>query len=210
MRLRFALPSLCLLLVACGSAPTKFVAQDSDAGSQSSEVAQQEPWVAPIERADERVTKKPFGIFVTPEDSPVQPEKFTGYHTGTDFELLAGEREHDVVVRAACAGPLILKLSVKGYGGVAIQQCTLNGEPVTALYGHLALSSIQAAFKQNLSPGEQIGTLGTGFGTETDGERPHLHFAIHHGAAVELKGYVQTKEELDGWVDAATVPGVTL
>ncbi|MDO8468776.1 MAG: M23 family metallopeptidase [Candidatus Peribacter sp.] len=210
MRLRFILLGLCLLLAACGSAPVEPIQQDDAEGSQSSMTEEQEIWKDPIDRADERVTKKPFGIFITTEDSPVQPEKFTGYHTGTDFELLPGEAEQDVVVRAACAGPLILKLSVKGYGGVAIQQCTLNGSPVTVLYGHMALSSIQAAFKQDLSPGEQIGTLGTGFSKETDNERAHLHFAIHRGAAVELKGYVQTKEELDGWMDAATVLGLTL
>src|SRR4030067_1140465 len=40
----------------------------------------------PINRADERVTKKPFGIFITPQNSPIQPEKFSGFHTGADFE----------------------------------------------------------------------------------------------------------------------------
>jgi hypothetical protein len=30
--------------------------------------------------------KKPFGIYITPENSPVQPENFTGYHTGIDVE----------------------------------------------------------------------------------------------------------------------------
>ena len=34
---------------------------------------------SPLDRAGERVTKKPFGKFVTPQNSPVQPEKFYGY-----------------------------------------------------------------------------------------------------------------------------------
>ncbi|ALM09558.1 MAG TPA: hypothetical protein DEB30_02085 [Candidatus Peribacter riflensis] len=210
MRLRFALLGLCFLLAACESAPTKPVAQDDSDGSQSFVTEEQKIWNDPIDRADERVTKKPFSIFITPADSPVQPEKFKGYHTGTDFELNPGETEHDVAVRAACIGRVIYRQWVKGYGGVVIQRCTLNGSPVTVLYGHLSLASVDAKIEQELAAGERIGVLGTGFSTETDGERPHLHFAIHRGADRELEGYVQTKEELDGWVDAATVPGVTV
>ncbi|MGE5392302.1 MAG: hypothetical protein ACM3NH_00970 [Candidatus Saccharibacteria bacterium] len=39
----------------------------------------------PLADWQERVTKKPFGIFVSPGHSPVDPERFRGYHTGTDF-----------------------------------------------------------------------------------------------------------------------------
>ncbi len=169
-----------------------------------------EAWTAPLDRAGTRVTKKPFGILITPADSPVQPERFSGYHTAADFELKPGEDPHAVTVRAACSGDVISRQWVKGYGGVVVQRCTLNGEPVTALYGHLSLASVEAQLKQVLSPGERIGTLGTGFSDETDGERPHLHFAIHRGAAVELKGYVQTQGELDGWVDPMAVLGLPL
>ncbi|MDD5102799.1 MAG: M23 family metallopeptidase [Candidatus Peribacteraceae bacterium] len=209
MRLRFALFGMCLLLAACGSAPAIPAPQHSSAGSKAPEVVKQNTWIAPLDHANERVTKKPFGIFITPQNSPVQPEKFTGYHTGTDFELLPGETEHDVIVRAACAGAVIFKNQVSGYGGVVVQHCTVNDQPVTALYGHLSLSSVAAGIKQ-LQTGDRIGVLGTGFSDETDNERAHLHFAIHRGAAVELKGYVQTKEELDGWVDAGTVLGLPL
>src|SRR5947209_4518700 len=43
-----------------------------------------------------RVTKKPFGIYVNPANSPVQPERFSGYHTGADAEY--GEVSADVPV----------------------------------------------------------------------------------------------------------------
>jgi hypothetical protein len=63
----------------------------------------------PLTRAAERVTKKPFGIYITPKTSPVQPEKFQGYHTGTDFEIFPEELNIDVTVRAVCNGKLVLK-----------------------------------------------------------------------------------------------------
>src|SRR5579871_4518385 len=52
--------------------------------------------VEPAKDFLQRVTKKPFGIYVTPTDSPVQPERFTGYHTGADGEY--GDITADVPV----------------------------------------------------------------------------------------------------------------
>jgi murein DD-endopeptidase MepM/ murein hydrolase activator NlpD len=147
------------------------------------------------------VTKKPFGIFITPEDSPVSPEKFTGYHTGTDFELFDDEETIDVT--AICDGNVLYKKWVKGYGGVLIQNCMIDEEDVTVLYGHLALSSLTN--NDHLLRGEKIGTLGKGFTEETDGERPHLHLAVHRGPEIELKGYVDTEEKLTNWIDARTI-----
>ncbi|MCX6797790.1 MAG: VTT domain-containing protein [Candidatus Falkowbacteria bacterium] len=63
----------------------------------------------PLADARARVTKKSFGIKISPTDSPVQPEKFSGYHTGVDFETWPSEADQDVVVSALCSGPLILK-----------------------------------------------------------------------------------------------------
>lgn len=50
-----------------------------------------------------------------------------------------------------------------------------------------------------MNRGEQIGVLGEGGTTETDGERKHLHFAVLKGESVDLRGYVSTKEELAKW-----------
>ena len=65
-----------------------------------------------------RVTKKPFGIYITSGNSPVQPEKFAGYHTGVDFETTAAEAGIDIPVPVFCDGKLLLKKSANGYGGV--------------------------------------------------------------------------------------------
>lgn len=151
----------------------------------------------------DRVIKKPFGIFITPEDSPVSPERFRGYHTGADFEALPGEA--DVPVRTVCNGPLVYRQLVSGYGGVAVQRCTLLGQTVTVLYGHLRLSSIAQTVGETLKAGQAFAVPGTGGSTETDGERMHLHLAIHRGSAVELRGYVQKKEDLNAWIDPLTV-----
>ena len=160
-----------------------------------------EGWMPPLEHALQRVTRKPFGIRIEKETSPVQPERFAGYHTGTDFELLEGEQPHEVTVRAACNGSVVFRDWVSGYGGVLVQRCSLAGEPVTVLYGHLSLTSIAVNVSDALRAGDRLGVLGEGYSEETDGERPHLHFAVHRGEAVELKGYVQRPEELPDWQD---------
>jgi hypothetical protein len=155
----------------------------------------------PISGALARVTKKPFGIYVSPQNSPVSPEHFIGYHTGVDFETTPAEQNSDVAVYAICDGPLILKKIATGYGGVAVQACTINKEAVTIIYGHLRLTSVTAVLNKSLSKGEQIGFLGKGYSTETAGERKHLHLGIHRGSAVDLLGYVQNKNQLSGWIN---------
>ncbi len=155
----------------------------------------------PIADALTRVTKKPFGLKVSPSDSPVDPERFSGYHTGVDFETFPEEQNAEVSVYAVCEGPVVLKRTVTGYGGVLIQRCILEGEEVTVLYGHLRLSSILIELKETLVKGQRIGLLGKGYSSETDGERKHLHLSIHKGVSIVLLGYVQEPERLEEWID---------
>lgn len=155
----------------------------------------------PIERARERVTKKPFGIKISPQDSPVQPERFNGYHTGTDFEIFPGEENQAVSVFAICTGQLVVKQRANGYGGVIAQQCVLNNQDVLVVYGHVNLTSVLQEHKQTITAGEKIGVLGQGFSSETDGERKHLHLGIHRGKEIILRGYVGNQAELKNWID---------
>jgi len=164
-----------------------------------------ESFVPALARTEEREIKKPFGIFITQEDSPIQPERFSGYHTGVDFEILKGERDEEVSVSAICGGPLLLKKQAEGYGGVAVQQCLLGQEDITVIYGHLALSSIEAKVGTYLKPGSTVGVLGKGGSDETDGERKHLHLGVHRGKDIEISGYVQGEEELADWMDPMTL-----
>jgi len=156
----------------------------------------------PLSLALERVTKKPFGIKVSPGNSPVSPEKFSGYHTGVDFEILPGEENVDVSVSAVCSGPLVLRKYASGYGGVAVQKCNLENNIVTVIYGHLRFSSIGQSVGDEILSGDNIGVLGKGYSVETDGERKHLHLGIHRGSAVNLLGYVQSEKDLSNWIDA--------
>ena len=158
--------------------------------------------VLPLAKALERITKKQFGIYVSPGNSPVSPERFTGYHTGVDFETFSDEQNTDVSVSAVCGGKVLYKNWVSGYGGVLIQSCKLDNQDITVLYGHLKLVSIAKIPGQDLSASEKIGNLGKGYSTETDGERKHLHLSIHKGTGINLKGYVQSQGELSGWLDA--------
>src|SRR5688572_4987589 len=82
----------------------------------------------PIGAAASRVTKKPFGIEIHPQTSPVPGDRFDGFHVGVDFETFEDEAEIDVPVYAACEGPLLFKKQAKGYGGVAVQRCGLDGK----------------------------------------------------------------------------------
>lgn len=156
---------------------------------------------SPISKAAERVTKKPFGIYITPKTSPVQPEKFQGYHTGTDFETTTDEQNIDVPIKTICDGKLLRARFANGYGGVAVQSCTLDNNPVTIIYGHLRLSSIAAKVGDELKAGDFLANLGMGYSKETDGERKHLHLGIHKGSRITILGYVKSKEQLSNWID---------
>ena len=161
-----------------------------------------EKLIAPISNALSRITKKTFGLYVTPKNSPVQPEKFTGYHTGVDFETTSEEQNSDVEIFVACNGKLLMKKYATGYGGVAVQACKLDGNDVTIVYGHIRLTSIIPKVGDELKAGEKFAVLGTGYSTETDGERKHLHFGVHKGTTINILGYVQKENLLSDWLDA--------
>ena len=155
----------------------------------------------PHDDALERVSVKPFGIYVSPGNSPVENERFSGYHVGVDFEILAGEENVDVPVRAICNGKVLVRSFVNGYGGVLLQTCVIEEKPVRVLYGHLSLSSIVKNVGDTLSQDEEFAVLGEGDSLETDYERKHLHLGIRKGEIVDYRGYVQSKEEISDWID---------
>lgn len=159
----------------------------------------------PISNANSRVTKKPFGIYITPQNSPVSPERFSGYHNAVDFEVTESEQDQPIEVYALCNGELLVKQTVNGYGGLLIQSCELNGESVTVLYGHVDLASVSKQIGSVIESGETLALLGSGYSTETGGERKHLHLGIHKGTSIAYSGYVSTESQLSDWIDVMTV-----
>ena len=155
----------------------------------------------PLSEISKRETKKTFGIYITPENSPIQPERFKGYHTGVDFEILPQELDKDVPVYAICSGELKLKQFSSGYGGVVVQICQLNERPITVVYGHLRLSSLINNIGDNLDIGDNIGLLGDDKSSETDYERKHLHISIYNDSEINIRGYLNSEEELLNWID---------
>ena len=155
----------------------------------------------PIDDGENRVTKKIFWLQVSPSNSPVSPEKFSGWHTGIDFETTENEQDKEIEITAICTWPLVYKNWVSGYGGAAIQKCTLDSEGVTVLYGHLKQVSITTTLNQEIKTWEKIGILGAWYSTETDGERKHLHLSIHKWTSINLKWYVDSQWELDDWIN---------
>ncbi len=162
-------------------------------------------WDNPMDKMSERLTKKPFGIFVSPDNSPVQPERFQGYHTAIDLETFEQEADVNVPIQAVCNGQIVLKRPASGYGGVLVQECDWQGNPVTVVYGHLDLSSILKNVGQQLLVGEFLGNLGQGYSSQTDGERKHLHLGIHRGSTVSLTGYVASENLLANWIDPCQI-----
>lgn len=156
----------------------------------------------PLSNAKSRVTKKPFGIYITPQNSPVHPERFTGYHTGTDFETSPEEADTDIPVYAVCSGKVRQQSIVQGYGGVVIQDCVIENQPVTVLYGHLNLRQAQVlSVGADLKAGDRLSSLAPANSDLSGGERKHLHLGIHKGDSIELRGYVGQKDELANWLD---------
>lgn len=168
------------------SSPTPTIAPNASALAQ------------PVADFKARVTKKPFGIYITPQDSPVQPERFSGFHTGADAEY--GDVAADVPVFAIADGTITYSQWTSGYGGCFILKVDINGSPHSVLYGHIRPSTLPSVGQQ-FKKGKQIAVLGTAYSTETDGERRHLHLAILSNSRIDVKGYVSSESQLSLWLD---------
>ena len=161
----------------------------------------------PLDHAANRPTPLHFGLHVTPDpaENPIDPpERFTGYHVATDYEVSAAELDRPVTVYAICRGRIAYSGFAEGYGGVIVQRCALDGQPISVIYGHLSRNRL---LDEGETPdsGEPIGYLADARSTDSDGNRKHLHLGIHKGRSMDMRGYVQTEAEIDQFVDPATV-----
>lgn len=163
----------------------------------------------PLDNSQERQKLLSFGMYVTPDPSenPISPpERFTGYHSGLDIEILPGEENRQVLVKTICSGNISYTGSVSGYGGVIIQRCVYRDELVTVLYGHINPDSfIVEVGDKIIPPGTVIAELSPAYSPQSGYTRKHLHVGIHKGDHRELKGYVQNKADLDSFIDPLSV-----
>ncbi|PIP26152.1 MAG: hypothetical protein COS71_03235 [Candidatus Moranbacteria bacterium CG06_land_8_20_14_3_00_40_12] len=155
----------------------------------------------PLLNPEKRITQKPFGVLIDPKTSPIPGERFSGYHTGTDWEIFPEEAGVDVEARAICEGEIRQKKKISGYGGVIIQNCILGGEKAVVLYGHLKLNDSPAEIGKTFFMGDKLAILGASGSADTDGERKHLHLGIKKGEEIDVRGYVSNRNELVGWLD---------
>jgi murein DD-endopeptidase MepM/ murein hydrolase activator NlpD len=166
----------------------------------------------PLDNASSRPMLLTFGLYVTPDPAhnPIDPpERFEGFHSALDFEVFESELKKEVPVYAVCDGKVLVSEFAEGYGGVLIQSCRHDGEDITVLYGHLTRDSMPAA-GADVRKGDRIGILGEARSADSDGNRKHLHLGMHKGKAIDLRGYVQTAQELNAFLDPAAVLGLPL
>lgn len=186
------IPAVALLLILTLTACTASAAEDLQ---------------QPLDHASRRSTPLSFGMKVAPdqEHNPIHPpERFSGYHVATDFEVMQEELEADVPVYAICSGKILFSGFAEGYGGVIVQRCTIRKNAVTVVYGHLTLTSLP---KKNarLNAGYRLALLAPARSHDSDGNRKHLHLGIHRGTSQDLRGYVQTEQDLSEYIDPLTV-----
>lgn len=159
----------------------------------------------PLDRYDERPKLLTYGLYVTPDpaQNPIDPpERFTGYHTALDLEILPGEETADVPVYALCPGEVAYAGFAEGYGGVVVHRCVLEGNrEVTVLYGHLDRASFGVKEGDTVAKGQRIGSLGAAHSADTDNTRKHLHLGIHAGRDLDYLGYATDQAELGEWID---------
>ena len=154
---------------------------------------------APVKDFLSRINLKTFGQLIDPQSSPVQPERFSGYHTGIDSEY-ADIINADVPIMAIADGTVKLSQRANGYGGVVILWHEIAGQTRSVLYGHLDPDRLPKV-GQNFAAGNTIGYLGIGQSAETDGERRHLHLSMRQTADLELAGYTKSATQLSEWLN---------
>jgi murein DD-endopeptidase MepM/ murein hydrolase activator NlpD len=154
----------------------------------------------PIKNFPEGITKKPFGIFITPKNSPIQPERFSGFHTGVDVEIEPFDLSQGIPIYSIAAGRVLKSTRAAGYGGVLAIEHRVAGERVVGIYGHLDPASL-VPLNHRVQDGERIGILGEANTSKTDFNRKHLHFGLYKGKGVALLGYVDDKDKLKQWID---------
>lgn len=157
----------------------------------------------PLPSASLRATPLYFGLHVTPDPAknPISPpERFSGFHAATDFEVSSGEVDGDVPVYALCPGKVRFSGYAEGYGGLLVHECTINKQPVTVMYGHLKRENLPKEGAR-VTRGQTLALLAKHRTYDSGANRKHLHLAIHKGNSLDIRGYVQNESDLENFID---------
>jgi murein DD-endopeptidase MepM/ murein hydrolase activator NlpD len=156
----------------------------------------------PMSNYPGRITFRWYGKLVTTtEQAEPCGAKFSGYHTADDLETTSAEKNTNVPVFAISDGTIAQIGRVSGYGGLIVLRTTINNQNYTLYYGHIDLSSTNLSSGDTVKAGQKLSNLGAECSLQTDGERKHLHFAIHKGTGIDVRGYVQNLTELANWIN---------
>ncbi len=172
--------------------------------SQNAPRAVAPDFIWPLDNTKERALLLDFGMYVTPnsDQNPIEPpERWTGYHAAQDIEIFPDEINKDVPVVASCRGSVIFTGEVNGYGGVLVQTCELNTSKITVLYGHIDPHRILKRPDDLLDQGDIIGYLGEHKTRDAGYNRKHVHFQMHKGTDIVLRGYTSTREQLQDYIN---------
>ena len=164
--------------------------------------------VYPISSFATRATTNLFGTFYLAGGS-ANPDRlvcpnatyYSGYHTAVDLETTSAEASQNMPVLAIAAGTVRQVSAVSGYGGLIVIQYNLGGSNYTAYYGHINLSTAKVKAGQNVTVGETLANLGPSCSLTNGDVRKHLHFGLHKGTAIDVRGYAPDKTALASWVD---------
>lgn len=155
----------------------------------------------PMTDYQNRLTYRKFGENITAEIRPRCGRAFSGIHNGDDLEVLETEINKEVKVFAVNDGEIVFKEYIDGYGGLIILKTSLNNQDVLLNYGHIDITTANVKLGDKITSGQVLAVLGDECSTETDGERKHLHFAIHKGTTIDVKGYLDNQNELGEWLN---------
>lgn len=168
--------------------------------------------VFPIDQFTTRATDNLFGTYYPSGQSSNFDTKvcknatyYAGYHTATDLETFSSEANVAVPVFAVANGTVREVGPVSGYGGLIVIDVTLGGAGYTALYGHIDLATTTVKAGDTVTAGQHIANLGAACSSANGNVRKHLHFGLHKGSTVDVKGYVPNQNDLSAWANPQTV-----
>lgn len=164
--------------------------------------------VYPLPDFASRITKNTFGQYfpaggTTNPDREVCPNAtyYTGYHTADDLETFSSELSVAVPVVSIAAGTAKEVRAVSGYGGLIVIEYNLGGNIYTAYFGHINLGAATVKVGDRVTAGEHIVDLGPECSSTNGNVRKHLHFGLHKGVTIDVRGYAPSQSALSDWVD---------